>query len=74
MSAHTTSVFRIPRSPTPMRPWHALARRLAAILEARRGRRALAEMDPRMLRDIGLSRCDVDAELRRVFWDIHSLR
>jgi uncharacterized protein YjiS (DUF1127 family) len=31
-------------------------------------------MDPRMLKDIGLSRCDVDAELRRVFWDIHSLR
>ena len=57
-----------------MRPWLALTRWLAAILEARRGRRALAAMDPRMLKDIGLSRCDFDAELRRVFWDIHSLR
>jgi uncharacterized protein YjiS (DUF1127 family) len=57
-----------------MRPWLALTRWLTAILEARRGRRALAAMDPRMLKDIGLSRCDVDAELRRVLWDIHSLR
>ncbi len=31
-------------------------------------RRALAQLDARMLQDVGLSRADVDLELRKPFW------
>lgn len=33
-----------------------------------RGRRELASLDDRMLRDIGLSRFEVEAEGRKPFW------
>ncbi len=45
-----------------------LARLLAALAEAdriHRERRYLAEMDDALLRDIGITRADVEAELRR---------
>lgn len=35
-----------------------------------RERRALARLDDRLLRDIGLTRADVEAETSRRFWDI----
>lgn len=35
-----------------------------------RQRRALGMLDDRLLRDIGLSRADVEAETTRRFWDI----
>jgi uncharacterized protein YjiS (DUF1127 family) len=35
-----------------------------------RGRRHLAALDDRMLRDIGLTRADVDREYRKPFWQI----
>ncbi len=31
-------------------------------------RRALAQLDARMLKDVGLSRAEVDLELRKPFW------
>ncbi len=31
-------------------------------------RRALAELDDRMLRDVGLSRADVEREISKPFW------
>jgi uncharacterized protein YjiS (DUF1127 family) len=37
-------------------------------LETYRQRRALAVLDDRMLKDIGLTRCDVDMEVSRPFW------
>ncbi len=37
-------------------------------LERSRQRRHLAELDDRLLRDIGVSRVDVDAEISRPFW------
>ena len=37
-------------------------------LETYRQRRALAALDDHMLKDIGLSRCDVEAEISRPFW------
>jgi uncharacterized protein YjiS (DUF1127 family) len=37
-------------------------------LETYRQRRALECLDDRMLKDIGLSRCDVEAETSRPFW------
>ncbi len=33
-----------------------------------RQRRALAQLDARMLKDVGLSRAEVDLELRKPFW------
>jgi uncharacterized protein YjiS (DUF1127 family) len=35
-----------------------------------RQRRALRALDDRMLRDIGLSRADVEREATRPFWDL----
>jgi len=37
-------------------------------LEIYRQRRALGALDDRMLKDIGVSRCDVEAEVSRPFW------
>jgi uncharacterized protein YjiS (DUF1127 family) len=53
------------------------ARRLAGIIAwinslraMRRGRRELAQMNDRMLADIGLSRTDARTEASRKFWDL----
>jgi uncharacterized protein YjiS (DUF1127 family) len=43
---------------------------LAAMRRAIEGRRALADMDARMLADIGVSRAEADAEINRKPWDI----
>jgi uncharacterized protein YjiS (DUF1127 family) len=49
-----------------------LPRRFAAFLmdclEIYRQRRALEALDERMLKDIGLTRCDVEAEISRPYW------
>jgi uncharacterized protein YjiS (DUF1127 family) len=47
----------------------SLALWLEHCLETRRQRRALQMMDNHMLRDIGLSRADVECEANRSFWD-----
>jgi uncharacterized protein YjiS (DUF1127 family) len=41
-----------------------------AMLQARQTRRLLAEMDDRLLADIGLSRTNAAVEANRPFWDI----
>ena len=41
-----------------------------AMLRARQTRRLLAEMDGRLLADIGTSRADAAMEANRPFWDI----
>jgi uncharacterized protein YjiS (DUF1127 family) len=41
----------------------------AAIAERRRQRRALAQLDEHLLRDIGVSRSAADAEIRKRFWE-----
>ncbi len=49
----------------------AAARALRTLLiwqERDRQRRALAQLDARMLNDVGLSRAGVDLELRKPFW------
>jgi uncharacterized protein YjiS (DUF1127 family) len=43
---------------------------LRAMLRAVRTRRQLAEMDDRMLRDIGISRLDALREAERAPWDL----
>jgi len=42
-----------------LRRWHRLARQ----------RRQLAVLDEHALKDLGLSRADVEAEISRPFWD-----
>lgn len=37
-------------------------------MEIYRQRRALEALDERMLKDIGVSRCDVEAEIERPLW------
>jgi uncharacterized protein YjiS (DUF1127 family) len=64
----------------PLRPWHGLAqfgRRISAhlvslelALQVRRERRMLAGLSDGMLKDIGLTRADVDREARRSLWDL----
>ena len=47
--------------------WHA-ATSLVIWQERLRERHTLAALDDRMLRDMGLSRSDIDAETRKGFW------
>ena len=71
---------RIPRSPSgparvpgrPVRPSLAqrVLARLAAMRRARRTRRLLAEMDDRLLSDIGIGRGEALTEASRAPWDI----
>ncbi len=49
----------------------AAARALRTLLiwqERGRQRHALAQLDARMLKDVGLSRAEVELELRKPFW------
>ena len=45
-----------------------LAETIAVGLERRRQRVALARLDDRMLRDIGLTTADVEGEVMKPFW------
>ncbi|ATI42630.1 hypothetical protein CBW24_11850 [Pacificitalea manganoxidans] len=47
-----------------------ILRRLRAMYRVRRQRRALAQLDPWLLDDLGLSSAAVQAELRRPLWDV----
>ncbi|HYD99329.1 MAG TPA: DUF1127 domain-containing protein [Alphaproteobacteria bacterium] len=49
-------------------PVRGLWCRLVDALDRRRGRRHLATLTDDMLRDIGLSRADVESELSKPFW------
>lgn len=42
--------------------------RLLDYLELYRQRHALEALDDRMLKDIGITRCDVEREISRPFW------
>ena len=44
--------------------------RLLDVLALRRQRRQLATLDDRALEDMGLTRADVAAELKRPVWDV----
>jgi uncharacterized protein YjiS (DUF1127 family) len=58
---------RQPEPPAPQ-PRLSLSRRIASWIERVRQRDALANLDDRMLRDIGLTRYDVAAETGKPFW------
>lgn len=58
---------------TPTTPACWLARAIAAWRGARarfRQRRALAALDDRLLDDVGLSRRQAEAEVRKGFWEV----
>jgi uncharacterized protein YjiS (DUF1127 family) len=70
MSDHVTEFFHYPRTKPSALVRYPLVHRLALMWEARRTRRILAELDPRQLKDIGVSRSEAEAEAARVPWDI----
>ena len=62
---HATSVLRPARTARPRVTARGLLGVLAALDARHRARRHLAELDDSMLRDIGITRAEVAAELRR---------
>jgi uncharacterized protein YjiS (DUF1127 family) len=62
--ARTSQIREAPVRPVQWLGW------LAAMLRAIETRRHLAEMDARMLKDIGITRVDALEEAQRAPWDI----
>jgi uncharacterized protein YjiS (DUF1127 family) len=62
---HATSVLRPARTARPRLTTQGALDFLLALDARFRGRAHLAELDDRMLRDIGVTRAEVAAELRR---------
>lgn len=60
--------------PTFVKPLAGLAakwvRKASHALQVRRERRALAALDPRLLKDVGLSQSTAYREAHRNFWDL----
>ncbi|MEQ8707630.1 MAG: DUF1127 domain-containing protein [Rhodospirillales bacterium] len=50
------------------RLWTGIGSMLRAACERNRSRRMLAELDDRLLRDVGLTRDEAVAEFRKSFW------
>lgn len=46
----------------------AVMNKLLDVMEIHRQRRALQNLDDRLLKDIGLTRCDVEKEVARRIW------
>jgi len=65
MRAFSLSMLRRPAT----LPLRALLRRAALWRALARERRALATLDPHMLRDMGISEGDAAREAARPFWD-----
>jgi uncharacterized protein YjiS (DUF1127 family) len=74
MSGHSIMIspFFRPRAPRRAKVagiTRAVTRRLALMWRVRHTRRLLVGMEPRLLKDIGVSRGEAQAELDRPFWD-----
>ena len=69
MSEQATSFSQIPDQQTSSLPWFIATRLVGRMLEVRRTRRLLAELDPRLLKDIGVSRSEAQQEIARAPWD-----
>ena len=71
MATTTFIASSVPASRGPFtlaRGWSALV----TMVRARHSRRVLAEMDDRLLADIGIGRGDAQTEASRPFWDVAS--
>lgn len=65
-----TALIALTRGPARA-GWFARARRRILLwIEVTNGRRLLARLDDRQLRDIGIDRETAQREARRPFWDI----
>jgi uncharacterized protein YjiS (DUF1127 family) len=74
VSEHASALFEFFCWRTAVRPRYTVAQRLALIVETWRTRRMLAELDPRLLKDIGISRGEAQAEIARAPWHVGSRR
>lgn len=50
--------------------WRTLSRQWVLMVRATQSRQILAELDPRLLKDIGVSRSEAIEEARRAPWDL----
>jgi uncharacterized protein YjiS (DUF1127 family) len=69
MTTHSICASDLPsnrRTPSLRRLWTTAG----AMFQARQSRRLLAEMDTRLLADIGSNRAEAAVEANRPFWDI----
>jgi uncharacterized protein YjiS (DUF1127 family) len=66
MSIHSVS----DRAGHPRSLWSRVRQHLAAMATVARHRKALAKLEPRLLRDIGLTTEEAEAELSRPVWDV----
>lgn len=64
----TSAAFGLPASDRGMTMWTRAARVLGQWSGRRRSRIALARLDDRLLRDIGLDALTADAEAEQPFW------
>jgi uncharacterized protein YjiS (DUF1127 family) len=67
MTSRSGTWFAAPRQPRGGVPLQAFVA-IAAALERRRQRKRLAALEPRLLRDIGVSAEEAWRESRRPFW------
>ncbi|ODT60944.1 MULTISPECIES: DUF1127 domain-containing protein [Paracoccus] len=69
MSARSTALLRVVTGHgiIPRKPW---LERLLTMLDVRRTRIDLSRLSDDHLRDIGLTRDDVEAEIARPLWDV----
>lgn len=74
-SAETIEIVRLRPAGAPRSTQHTILAHLGKVaaaiwlpMERGRQRRALAELDDRLLRDIGLTRTDVWHEIAKPFW------
>ena len=75
MADHGSEVFAQKALPLPLRPGPAtwLFHAIELVLgwrEVARQRRAVLELDERLLKDIGITRADAEHEASRPFWDL----
>jgi len=69
VSERVTAYSEFPQRRTAKWPWRMVSRFLGRMLEVRRTRDILAELDSRLLKDIGVSRSEAQEEVARAAWD-----
>ena len=74
MSDFTVGTFRSARRPSLRHVLADAVATLGAMMRARATRRLLADMDDRLLADIGVGRGDALHEARRPMWDLAQRR